>query len=137
MLRRTLLLGAAGLACATASRAADATTEARQAAERWLALVDAGDYAASWQQAGALFKGAMDAERWTRSVNAVRGPLGALRQRKDKSAEAQQTLPGLPDGQYVVLAYDSAFANKAAAVETVTLVKEPDGAWRVIGYFIR
>lgn len=30
-----------------------------------------------------------------------------------------------------------AFANKAAAAETVNLMKEPDGAWRVIGYFIR
>ncbi len=128
MLRRTLLLGATGFACAAMSHAADATTEARSAAARWLALVDVSDYPASWQQAGAMFKGAMDAERWTRSVSAVRGPLGALRQRKDLSAEAQQTLPGLPDGQYAVLAYDSVFANKAAAVETVTLVKEPDGA---------
>lgn len=137
MLRRTLLLSVAGLACATTAQAADTTTLARQSAERWLALVDAGDYLASWQQAGAMFKGAMDAERWNRSVSAVRGPLGALRQRTAKSAETQQTLPGLPDGQYAVLAYDSAFANKAAAIETVTTVREPDGAWRVIGYFIR
>jgi opacity protein-like surface antigen len=137
MLRRTLLLAAGALAWAPAAHAADAPREAHQAAERWLALVDAGDHAGSWQQAGAMFKGAMDEQRWTRSVGAVRGPLGALRERRPRSAETQPTLPGLPDGQYVVLAYDAAFAHKAAAVETVTLVKEPDGAWRVIGYFIR
>lgn len=136
MRRRTLLLSTATLFWST-SRAADATVEARAAAERWLALVDVGDFPGSWQQAGSMFKAAMDTERWTRSVSAVRGPLGALRQRNNPSAEVQQTLPGLPDGQYVVLTFDTVFANKASAVETVTLVKEPDGAWRVIGYFIR
>jgi hypothetical protein len=29
------------------------------------------------------------------------------------------------------------FENKAAAVETVTPMADPDGAWRVSGYFIR
>jgi hypothetical protein len=39
------------------------------------------------------------------------------------------------DGQYAVVKFDSAFAHKVAAVETVTLVSEK-GAWSVIGYFI-
>jgi len=29
------------------------------------------------------------------------------------------------------------FANKKAAVETVTPMKDTDGQWRVSGYFIR
>jgi len=39
-------------------------------------------------------------------------------------------------GKYVVLHYDAAFANKPSAVETVTMMAEPDGVWRVSGYSI-
>ena len=46
-----------------------------------------------------------------------------------------KTLPGMRDGQYATVRYDSAFAHKAASVESVTLVLE-NGAWSVIGYFI-
>ena len=33
--------------------------------------------------------------------------------------------------------YDSVFENKDSAVETVTPMLDPDGTWRVSGYFIR
>ncbi len=40
--------------------AADKPEDAAQsAAESWLKLVDAGDYAASWEQAAKVFKGAI------------------------------------------------------------------------------
>ena len=42
-----------------------------------------------------------------------------------------------PDGNYIVLQYDTLFENKAAAVETVTLSQDSDGQWRVAGYFIK
>jgi hypothetical protein len=46
-------------------------------------------------------------------------------------------LPGAPDGSYVVFQFDTVFEQKAAAVETLTAGREPDGTWHVIGYFIR
>ena len=33
--------------------------------------------------------------------------------------------------------FDAQFENKAAAVETVTPMREKDGSWRVSGYFIK
>jgi hypothetical protein len=36
-----------------------------------------------------------------------------------------------------VVQYDTAFANRASAVETVVAAAEPDGAWRVSGYSIQ
>lgn len=48
-----------------------------------------------------------------------------------------RTMPGAPDGQYVVLQYETSFENKAAAAETVSLVIDTDAVWRVTGYFIR
>ncbi len=43
----------------------------------------------------------------------------------------------MPDGEYVVVQLETSFANKKAAVETVTPMLEKDGRWRVSGYFIR
>ena len=70
-------------------------------------------------------------------VGNVRGPLGKLVSRKLKSREYTEKMPGAPDGKYVVIQYDSVFEKKASAVETVTSMADPDGAWRVSGYFIR
>jgi Protein of unknown function (DUF4019) len=41
------------------------------------------------------------------------------------------------EGDYALLLYRTSFANRTDARETVTLEREPDGTWRVIGYFIR
>jgi Protein of unknown function (DUF4019) len=46
------------------------------------------------------------------------------------------TVPGAPDGQYVVLHYAASFANRQQAEETVTL-SLAKGYWRVNGYYIK
>lgn len=61
----------------------------------------------------------------------------AMKARKVKSATFTRTLPGAPDGEYVVIQFESQFENKAAAIETVTPMRDKDGAWRVSGYYIR
>jgi len=110
---------------------------AQAAAESWLKLADNGTYEASWDQAAKLFKGAVTKEQWKLAVAGVRGPLGKLVSRKLKSREYMEKVPGGPDGKYVVIQYDTVFEKKASAVETVTPMVDPDGAWRVSGYFIR
>ena len=65
------------------------------------------------------------------------GPLGNLVSRKVKSREYTEKLPGAPDGKYVVIQYETVFEKKSSAIETVTPMVDPDGAWRVSGYFIR
>ena len=127
-----------GLAVGCA-RAADSKSEEAAAAkaEAWLALVDHGKYGESWDEAAALFKGAVPKARWEEQVKAVRAPLGALVSRKLKSRQHAESLPGAPDGKYVVIQYDTAFANKKSAVETITPMQDTDGAWRVSGYYIK
>ncbi len=114
-----------------------AQAEATAAAESWLARVDAGAYAASWDEAAPLFQGAVERDKWSSTLEAVRGPLGKLVARTLKSAQYSKTLPGAPDGEYVVLQFDASFEHKKSAVETVTPMKAADGAWRVSGYYIR
>ena len=110
---------------------------AGQRADAWLALVDQGKYDQSWEEAARLFKGAVTKEKWREAASAVRAPLGKLVSRKLKSRQHSKTLPGAPDGEYVVIQYDSSFENKTEAVETVTPMLDPDGVWRVSGYYIR
>jgi hypothetical protein len=107
-----------------------------EAADSWLALVDAGDYEASWRASSKLMRDAVSAADWAATAGAVRRPLGKLISREVRSATLTNTLPGAPDGEYVVIQYDAVFENKQAAVETVTPMQE-DGAWRVSGYYIR
>ena len=123
----------------TTARAADqaAVDEATKAADRWLKLVDAGDYKQSWNTACSLFRNAVTADQWAQQVGSVRKQVGALVSRKLKSAQYATSLPGAPSGKYVVIQYDSVFKNKSDAVETVTPMLDKDGQWRVSGYFIR
>jgi len=123
----------------TTARAADqaAVDEATKAADRWLKLVDAGDYKQSWNTACSLFRNAVTADQWAQQVGSVRKQVGALVSRKLKSAQYATSLPGAPSGKYVVIQYDSVFQNKSDAVETVTPMLDKDGQWRVSGYFIR
>ena len=125
--------------CVAVAGASDgaATAQAQAASPEWLALIDAGDYAKSWDAAAALFKNKVTKSDWESAVGAARGPLGALKQRKLESAEYTERLPGVSDGEYVVITYHTSFANRAAATETITPTRDADGHWRVAGYFIK
>ena len=110
---------------------------AQKSAESWLALVDSGNFAGSWDQAAELFKAAVSKDQWKSALTASRDPLGKLISRKLKSATFTKSLPGVPDGEYVVLQYNTTFDHKQSAVETITPMLDKDGTWRVSGYFIK
>ena len=105
-------------------------------ARGWLVLVDKGNYQSSWEQAGSVFKTRVTAQAWGSAAASARAPMGAIVTRTMPKVTTSSTLAGLPDGQYAVVQFTSAFASKASAVETVSLQME-SGHWAVIGYFIR
>ncbi|MBW2432111.1 MAG: DUF4019 domain-containing protein [Deltaproteobacteria bacterium] len=115
----------------------DKETAAVAAATAWLTLIDNGNYGDSWEAAAAYFKGAITREYWEQTLTAVRKPLGAVVSRELKSKTYAQSLPGAPDGEYVVIQFSTSFDNKKSAVETVTPMLDNDGIWRVSGYFIK
>ena len=110
---------------------------AESAARAWLALVDTGGYGRSWADAADLFRRAVDQPTWQKQLDAVRAPLGQLVSRQTKSRKYTKTVPGAPDGDYVITTFETRFEKKQHAIETVTPMKDPDGSWRVSGYFIR
>jgi hypothetical protein len=105
-------------------------------AERWLALVDEEKYGESWEEASELFRNTVKQDQWEQSARAVRKPLAKVISRKVKSEKYTASLPGAPDGEYVVIQFQSSFEHKKSAVETVTLMMDKDGRWRVSGYYI-
>lgn len=110
--------------------------EAKRRAQSWLALVDQQQYASSWDTAAPLFQTSTTKEQWESALNQVRGALGELSARELRAAEYKAALSGAPEGKYVVVHYESAFAKKEAAREIVTLMQVPDSSWKVVGYFV-
>jgi hypothetical protein len=106
-------------------------------AQSWLEIVDAEKYAESWEEAAELFKSAISEANWEESIKVVRRPLGKVISRKLNSQEYMTSLPGAPDGEYVVIQYKTKFENKKAAIETITPMLDNDGKWRVSGYYIK
>jgi hypothetical protein len=158
-----LLTGASGFGCqqpeakspdpspgganssAPAAPAAPATAASPHAAEEraaqggadaWLALIDQKQFEQSWAAAAPIFQSSLSAEKWENAASAARAPLGELSSRKFRAAEYKASLPGAPEGQYVVVYYDTDFAQKQSTTESVTLMKS-DGAWKAAGYFVQ
>ncbi|QLE07850.1 DUF4019 domain-containing protein [Pseudoalteromonas shioyasakiensis] len=104
-------------------------------AKSWLVLIDNGQYQQSWQQTDSLFKQAMPQSNWSNVLKQVRVPLGKVILRKNLSLMKYDSLPGTPDGEYVIIQFQSQFMNKEQAVETISLSKN-SGQWQPIGYFI-
>lgn len=115
----------------------DFDPEAERATLDWLKLVDAGDAHESWETMATLLRRAVPEERWTESLQLARGPLGKVESRLLSTATPATELPGAPDGEYVVFQFNTSFEHKRSAVETVTPMRDPDGQWRVSGYFVR
>ena len=109
---------------------------AQAAGEKWLGLLDRGEYAKAWEECAQLFRQRVTREQWVDSLPTTRAPFGAMRSRKVEAAGYRTSLPGVPDGQYVTVRYRTNFEKKEGAEEVITLAFE-DGVWRPTGYSIR
>ena len=126
----------------TASKATSSSTRSAEeaavlAANVWLSLIDNGRYKESWNEASQYFKSAVSEDQWGQAIQAARKPLGNNLSRKLMSKSYHTSLPGAPDGKYVVIQLKASFENKKAATETITPMMDKDGKWRVSGYYIK
>lgn len=115
----------------------DAKKQAVEVAEAWLALIDQGKYDDGWETAAAYLKNAVSKEEFVKSLTAARKPLGNVITRKLSSKHYRTSLPGAPDGEYVVIQFETSFENKKEALETITPMLDKDKTWKVSGYFIK
>ncbi len=106
-------------------------------AEQWLARVDAGEYDQSWKDSAEFFRNAITEAAWIDTLTKLRKPLGEVQSRKLLNAQGAKSLPGAPDGDYLVMQFETNFSGKEKSVETLTFMLQGDGSWKASGYFIR
>jgi len=105
--------------------------------QAWLLVLDRDEYGKSWATAAESLQAAITENGWNAALEGARKPLGAVKSRRILDLKKANALPGAPDGEYLIIQFDTSFAAKADAVETVTFVKEKDGTWKAAGYFVR
>ncbi len=110
-------------------------TQGTDSAITWLEIVDSGEYAESWNQTAPFFQSQLSRKQWEQALSTVRTPLGKLVSRQVKNSSPLASLPGAPDGEYIVVTLRTSYENKESATETVT-VSNVGGKWQVVGYFI-
>lgn len=119
----------------TAASAASATPASEQAAidaaQRFLALTDRDDWAASWQETHQSFKLLNTAEWWSEVSKGLRGKVGTPRSRALITANFA---PAPPNG-YWTLQFKADYSKKGSTVETVSLAWE-NGRWRVASIMV-
>lgn len=138
--RRVALLACAmALLMPIAAKAQDPrAAEAQRAAREWLAVADKLDARATWSSAGRRFQQAMTVELWGAALKREREPRGAIEQRAVAATSFQASLPRVAgEGDFALVLFRTSFAQRGPGHEQVTLEREADGVWRVIGYLVR
>lgn len=131
-----LLVMAASPSFAEAGNQA-AVQQATRAAKSWLKLMDTGKYKVAYRETSTFLKDHVPENAFVQETRATLTPFGSVKSRNLEVAKYATSLPGAPDGEYVVMQFSTSFTKKEDAIETVTEMKEPHGKWRIAGYYVR
>jgi hypothetical protein len=132
----TMLCSAALVGQASVDTAATVGA-AEKAAQAWLAIVDKGDIAKSWDEGAVVFQLAVTQDKWEKAVKGARGPFEPFGARRRIMARYTTEPPNAPPGQYVLLQYSTKVSGGRQVVETVVPVLDGKRGWRVSGYWVR
>jgi len=110
---------------------------AAAAVEAFLHRVDTDKFAESWQIAASMLKEKVPEQLWVEKLGEIRAVAGPLLERTEESMTYSTSAKDSPEGEYIVVTFDTSFDRKKDASEIVTVTLDTDGDWRVAGYFIR
>ncbi|HEX4911380.1 MAG TPA: DUF4019 domain-containing protein [Permianibacter sp.] len=116
---------------------ADETEAAVAAGVHWLRKVDSAEHQQAYADASNLMRSAVNFETWQKAIVEARAPLGAVSKRELVYRSLELSVPGLPGGEYAKLRFRTDFIGRAGVTEHVTMMRDADGSWRTIGYFIQ
>ncbi|MCG2584285.1 DUF4019 domain-containing protein [Massilia sp. TS11] len=138
-MKRTLIAAAlaAALALPCAAADSDAAAPARAAASAFLSLLDSAKFGEAWESSAKPVHSAVSRDGFIAGLQQLKAQMPPLKARVPESATPAKNLPGAPEGDYLVLVNRLDFEGGASAREQLTIMKEADGAWRVVGYFVR
>ena len=112
----------------------EVSVKSTDAAIKFLYLVDNGEYVKSWETSSKHMKAAVTGEEWTNKIKKERDTLGAIVERHRDKVTYYKGAADLPEGEYVVITFNSVFKKRQLVKETVTLSLAKDNEWRVAGY---
>lgn len=111
-------------------------SQAISKAEQFISLIDKQDYQAAYLSGSELLKLYFTENEWI--IDRARSDklLGHVLKRKLVTVKARDTYPGLPDGQYMVVYYESQTKLKAKAAEVLLVARNFD-RWEVCSYRLK
>ena len=136
-----LRTGVAVVALLVLGACQESSPEAEQAAyeatKPWLAMMDAGEYEQCWDAAAPWFRDNVPSlDHWLATAEEARQPLGALRSRQLTKTTFKTNPWGAPKGEYTVVVYAARWEG-GDILETVSMQRQADGSWNVVGYHVK
>jgi hypothetical protein len=110
--------------------------QAQPVAAEFLALVDDGKYAESWQSLAPLVRDKVKQQEWIEKLDKARSRSGGVVQRAQKSTRSVTALKDSPEGEYIIISYESDFQKAEDVSEYVAVMRDGD-SWKVAGYSIQ
>ncbi len=132
------------LGVAACGRTLEMTPAMQRAADRYLTLLDRGQYEEVWHAGADIFQNAVTQPDWLQRMAAVHDPLGKAQARALRNAVSKVDPANSPPGEYVMVTFDTRFAS-GQAVETLVLYNQAAhvggdqqaAQWRLAGYFVK
>ncbi|AQU82734.1 MULTISPECIES: DUF4019 domain-containing protein [unclassified Halomonas] len=112
------------------------TNAAEAVALAWLEAIDSGQYEQAWEASSPILQRPLSPYMLGRTIGAARRDFGAVESRQRVRVSRERSMPGAPDGDYMVFTFQTRFENKARSIETITPHLE-EGTWRVSGYYVK
>jgi Protein of unknown function (DUF4019) len=124
-----------------AAPAADPATAAKEAAAanaagEWLKLIDGAEYGKAWDESAPVFRERVTRQQWVEGLPKNRSEFGAFKSRTMTGTAYRASIPGAPEGEFVMVRFTSDFEKNPAGEEVVTMMLQA-GAWRPLGYLLR
>ena len=115
----------------------EAERSAYVSSKPWIALMDEGEYEKCWDEAAPWFRDKVSSlELWIAKAQETREPLGEMKFRELRTTTYATNPIGAPDGEYTIVVYSSDW-DAGSIYETVSMQRQPDGSWGVVGYHVK
>jgi hypothetical protein len=136
MKKQIVLLLALLLGLSTTVSAEFPSSTALAKAESFVVILDNRNYGEAYLQSSDLLKLRTPQKEWIEQQKTAFHLLGDVQKRQLMAVKARDIYPGLPDGNYLIVCFETRTAHKARAIEVV-LLREEETDWRVCNYSIR
>lgn len=112
------------------------STEALSQVETFISHLDNRHYEQAYRQTSRLLRIQANEEEWIKEQDIAFQLLGDVLDRQMTTLKSREAYPGMPDGHYLIVAYETRTLHKSKAVEVILLMEE-EQSWKVCKYSIR